>query len=294
MVNKPKVFGTGLSGMIGSRLVELYHDELDFINLDITTGVDITDSDLVASALAETPGSTVIHLAAYTDVSKAYAETGNQSGLVYRVNVAGTRNIAAACRRHGHYLIHISTDFVFDGVNPPAGGYTETDRPHPIEWYGQTKYWAEEEILKSGCRAVICRTAFPYRAKFDLKLDLIRKIAANLKNKTLMPMFSDQIITPTFIDDLCRVLKIFIDKKPVGIYHVVGSTSLSPLELAQKIAAVLAISGPVKPGNFKDFLKTDPRPRQQFLKISNVKLYHDFGYKMKTIDQALKVLKSQL
>lgn len=85
-----------------------------------------------------------------------------------------------------------------------------------------------------------------------------------------------------------------MDKKPLGIYHCVGSTPLSPYELAQKIAAVFAIKADIRPGSFKEFLKTDPRPRQQFLKLSNLKLKQDFGIEMKDIDSALKAMKSQL
>ena len=292
--NKPKIFGTGLSGMIGSRLVELLGSEQEFINLDLATGVDITRPDQIEDALKQSTPAIMIHLAAFTDVSKAFQESGNKQGAVYQVNALGTKNIAEACHKYGHYLIHISTDFIFDGINPPAGGYSESDQPHPIEWYGQTKLLAEDEVTRSGCRSVIVRTAFPFRSQCVLKEDLVRKILGQLRINALPPMFSDQIITPTFIDDLCGVFKLFIEKQPLGIYHAVGSTSLSPLELAQKIAAVFEIKAEIKPISFKDFLKTDPRPRQQFLKMSNAKLKHDFGITMKTIDEALQVLKSQL
>ena len=278
--------------MIGSRLAELCGQKAGFVNLDLATGVDITKPDQVEEVFAKYKDAIVIHLAAFTDVSKAYQESGNKQGMVYQVNVLGTKNIAEACKKYDHYLIHISTDFVFDGQKQTP--YAESDQPHPIEWYGQTKLLAEDEVTRSGCRSVIARTAFPFRAKFDLKQDFVRKILNQLKTNSLPPMFSDQVITPTFIDDLCQVFKTFITKQPSGIYHCVGSTSLSPLELAQKIAAVFEIKADIKPGSFQEFFKTDPRPRQQFLKISNAKLNHDFGIKMKTIDEALQVLKSQL
>lgn len=292
--NKPVILGTGLSGMIGSRLVELCGQRVEFVNLDLATGVDITKQDQVEEMLKKYRSTTVIHLAAFTDVSKAYQESGNKQGMVYQVNVLGTKNIAEACKKYDHYLVHISTDFVFDGANPPAGGYSESDQPHPIEWYGQTKLLAEDEVTRSGCRSVILRTAFPFRAKFALKEDLVRGILTQLKANSLAPRFDDQIITPTLIDDLCQVVKLFIEKKPNGIYHGVGSTWLSPFELAQKIAQVFEIKAEIKPGSFQECLKTDPRPRQQFLKLSNLKLKQDFGIEMKTIDEALEVLKSQL
>lgn len=292
--NKPVVIGTGLSGMIGSRLTEMFKEEFEFINLDLTTGVDITNHEQVNQALVKYPQVTVIHFAAFTDVSRAYTETGDKNGLVYKVNVLGTKNISEACQKNNLHLIHVSTDFVFDGQNPPANGYTETDKPQPIEWYGQTKLWAEEEVIKSGCQAVIARLAFPFRAKFEPKADLVRKILASLKTNTLHPMFNDQIITPTFIDDICQALKVFVIKKTTGIYHVVGSTSLTPYDLALKIALVFNLKAEIKSSSFKDFLKTDPRPRQQYLRINNDKLKSDLGIEMKDIDTALQIYKSQL
>ncbi len=289
---KPVVLGTGLSGMIGSRLMELCGQKAEFVNLDLATGVDITKPDQVEEVFAKHKDATVIHLAAFTDVSKAYQESGNKQGMVYQVNVLGTKTIAEACKKYNHYLIHISTDFVFDGQKQTP--YAESDQPHPIEWYGQTKLLAEDEVTRSGCLSVIARTAFPFRAKFNLKQDLVRKILDQLKTNSLPPMFTDQIITPTFIDDLCQVFKTFMEKQATGIYHCVGSTYLSPYELAQKIAAVFAIKTEIKPGSFKEFLKTDPRPRQQFLKLSNAKLKQDFGIEMRTIDEALAVFKQQI
>ena len=292
MASKPTIIGTGLSGMVGSRFVELYNQDFDFINLDLTTNVDITDPVKVNKALSKHESAIVIHFAAFTDVSKAYQEDGNKQGIVYQVNTLGTKNIAQACKKYNHYLIHISTDFVFDGIQESS--YTEADKPQPIEWYGQTKLLAEQEVVKSGCNHVITRLAFPFRAKFPQKLDLVRTMIEKLTNNSLYPMFTDQIITPTFTDDICQALRVFIDKQPTGIYHLVGSTSLSPYDLAQKIAKTFAIKADIKKGSFKEYLKKDPRPRQQYLKISNQKLQKDFNIKMKNIDSALKTLKDQL
>ncbi|MCG2691294.1 sugar nucleotide-binding protein [Microgenomates group bacterium] len=235
---KTTIIGSGLSGMVGSRFTAMFASDFEFINLDLTNNIDITNSTQIDQALSQQPSTTVIHLAAFTDVSQAYQETGNQQGKVYQINVLGTQNIAAACKKYHHYLIHISTDFVFDGKNPPINGYQETDEPHPIEWYGQTKFWAEQKVIASGCQNVIARLAFPFRPHFPQKPDLVRNILAKLKTNSLHPMFIDQIITPTFIDDICQALKVFIVKKPQGIYHVVGSTFLSSYDLAVKIAQV--------------------------------------------------------
>lgn len=292
MATKKTIIGTGLSGMIGSRFIELYQDSFNFVNLDLATNTDITNQDQVKKALSNQESTTVIHMAAFTNVSQAYQETDDQDGLVYRVNVTGTKNIANACKEFGHYLIHISTDFVFDGQKDEP--YTETDTPNPIEWYGKTKYKAEQEVISSGVTHSIVRTAFPFRSKYEPKLDLVRNMIEKLKTNSLYPMFSDQIITPTFADDLCLVLKEFITNKPKGIYHAVGSTSISPFKLAQKVSQAFNLTADIKEGSFKEFMKKDPRPRQQYLKISNQKLEKELGITMKTIDQALETLKTQL
>jgi dTDP-4-dehydrorhamnose reductase len=292
MALKSLIIGTGLSGMVGSRFTELFKNEFSFVNLDLTTGIDITKPEPVATALAKYPPGIVIHLAAFTDVSRAYQEKNNKKGQVYQVNVVGTKNLSRACLQFGHYLIHVSTDFVFDGKkNTP---YTETDKPNPVEWYGQTKYWAEELVQKSGCRHSIVRIAFPFRAKFEPKTDLVRNIIDKLKSRTLYPMFTDQIITPTFIDDLCQGLKLIIAQKPRGIYHLVGSSWLSPYEIARKISQVFQLKAEIKPGSFKEYLKQDPRPRQQFLKISNAKVKKELGITMSRFDSALETIKKQL
>jgi dTDP-4-dehydrorhamnose reductase len=292
MASKPVIIATGLSGMVGSRFSELFNDDFSFVNLDLSQGIDITDSHQVDRILSAHQPTSVIHLAAFTDVSRAYQEKGDKNGLVYRVNTLGSKNIAQACRKHRHYLIHISTDFVFDGQKTTA--YTETDQPNPIEWYGQTKLWAEQEVEQSGCRFVIARLSFPFRARFEPKKDLVRNIIDKLKNNSLYPMFTDQVITPTFIDDICQALKVFINQQPSGIYHLVGSTSISPYDLAQKIAQVFNLQADIKKGSFKEYLTKDPRPRQQYLKLSNAKLKKDFNISMKTIDSALEELKNQM
>ena len=292
MADKPLIIGTGLSGMVGSRFTELFLQDFSFINLDLSQGIDITNQDQVNQVLSQHQSAVVIHLAAFTDVSRAFKEKGDKNAMVYKVNVLGTKNIAQACKKNNHYLIHISTDFIFDGQKDTP--YTEEDKPKPIEWYGQTKLWAEEKVKNSGCKSAIVRIAFPFRSYFPTKKDLVRNIIDQLKQNNLHPMFFDQIITPTFIDDICQGLKIFIRKQPQGIYHLTGSTPLSPYDLAEKIKQIFNFKQDIQKGSFKDFLKKDSRPRQQYLKISNQKVKQELNIAMKDIDSALTEMKQQL
>lgn len=299
------VIGTGLSGLVGSRIVQLLGDQFELVNLSLETGVDITDFELLKQKFSQLKeAKAVIHLAAVTDVDKAWAENGDKDGLTYRVNVLGTRNIARLCEEEDKYLIHLSTDFVFDGQSPPAGGYTEEDQPRPIEWYGQTKYWAEQEVERSGARNSILRIAFPYKARSapkelvpKPKLDLVRRIKTRLEQGKEVKMFTDQIITPTFIDDISQVMARFLEVEPLGIFHCLGSTSLSPYDLANKVAEVFELDQSlINQSSLAEYLEAYPqgRPRQMKMILANSKLEEKLGIKMKTIDEGLQAVKEQL
>lgn len=290
-----KIIGTGLTSMVGSRFVELYQDDFEFINLDLATGIDITDEISVKKAIGESRGEVVVHFAAFTDVDKAHQQNGDITGLCYKINVLGTRKVAQSCKATEKYLIHISTDFVFDGENPPPGGYTEDNSPHPIEWYGQTKFWAEQEVENSGAKHVIVRITYPYRANFPQKLDLIRKIIAKLKDKQTVNAFTDHIITPTFIDDIATVLKVIIDKRPHGVYHLAGSSHVSDYAIATTVAEVFKLDKSlIRPTSLEEFLTTAHRPYQKNLSTSNAKLARDFDISMSTLEEGLQKIKQQL
>ncbi|MBU0618726.1 SDR family oxidoreductase [Patescibacteria group bacterium] len=287
---KIPLLGTGLSGLVGSRLVELFSHKYSFELLDLDRGIDITNRRQVFDLIGKSSSKSLIHMAAFTNVSRAHQETDNKKGLVYQVNVLGTRNIVQACRQFNKYLIHISTDFVFNGRKKSP--YTEKDPRLPIEWYGQTKAWAEEEVEKLGSNYAIFRLAFPFRAKFAAKPDLVKKVIAQLKNNTLPPQWDDVLVTPTFIDDIAQALDLALAKKPQGIFHCVGSTSLSAFQLATQVAAVFGLDqSRIKKGSYKEYLKTDPRPRQQYLAVNNKKLEKELGFKFHTFREALAIIK---
>ena len=149
-------------------------------------------------------------------------------------------------------------------------------------------------MAKSGAKNSIIRLAFPFRSHFPQKLDLVRTMISKLKDNSLYPMSNDQYITPTFIDDVCQGFNLFIDKRPQGIYHMVGSTSLSPFQLAKKVNQVFKLNREVKSGSFIEYLKKDPRPRQQYTRLSNEKITTKLGLVMKDIDQALSAIKEQI
>ncbi|MGI5826633.1 MAG: SDR family oxidoreductase [Patescibacteria group bacterium] len=292
---KTKILGTGLAGLVGSRIVELLGDGFDFENLSFDQGFDITKPETIESKIASSDASVLIHLAAFTDVGAAWKENGNKEGLCYQINVEGTKNIADLCAKHNKYLIHFSTDFVFDGEKEEP--YTEEDLPNPIDWYGKTKYWAEEEVKNSGCKSCITRISFPFRANYSLKKDFIAKMIDGFKTGSLYPQFNDEIITPTFVDDIAWGIKEVLERKPEGIVHLTGPSFITPFELSKLVAQTFGLDGNlIKEGSLLEYLKNNPnsRPYPRCLKISNTKAREVLGIEMKTIVKALSELSTSL
>ncbi len=291
-----KVLGTGLSGLVGTKIVELLKKNFEFQNLDLTTGIDITKKKQLEKEISSSQTDTLVHLAAFTDVNQAWEQRNNKKGICYQVNVIGTRHLTELCQQYNKYLIYFSTDFVFDGKRKTP--YKEIDKPHPIEWYGQTKYWAEEEIKKAIDNFCILRIAFPYRAKFQPKVDLIRKMIKSFEQKNLYPMFTDQITTPTFIDDIVYGLEKVIEVKPKGIFHLVASSFQSPYDLAIEIADVFGFDKKlVKKGSLAEYQKkqsSSSRLWHQYLGLSNKKIKQELGIEMSTLRKGLEKMKAQL
>ena len=295
-MGKTKIIGTGLSGLVGSRLAEILQNNYSFIDFSLETGVDILDiKSLEKHFLENKEAKVVIHLAAFTDTNAAWSQRGDKSGLCYRLNVLGTENIIKLCQEYGRYLIYVSTDFVFSGQKD--GAYTEEDTPDPIEWYGQTKRWAEEAVLENSLPAAIIRLSYPFRAFFPKKTDLVRKMIEGLKNQTLYPLFIDQIITPTFIDDFAKGIGFFLKEKPVGIFHLVGKSHLSPYRVGLEVARTFGFDSKlVKKGSLKEYEQNAPagsRPFQRNLALDNQKIT-SLGIKMLPFAAALQKVKEQL
>ena len=137
-----KVALTGADGLVGSRIIELLNEDFEFIPVP-QSQVDITDSRRVNEVIGKLDFDIFLHLAAYTNVPKAETE----KDLVYKINRDGTKNVFEAVAKKDKNFIYISTDFVFDGKNPP---YSEGSKPNPISVYAASKYEGEKIIKDKG------------------------------------------------------------------------------------------------------------------------------------------------
>ena len=291
-----KIIGTGLSGLVGSRIVELLKDKFEFVDFSLDTGVNLLDQQSLADAFEKNKDAVaVLHMAAFTDTNAAWEQKGDKTGICYQLNVEGTKSILDLAQKYNQYLLYISTDFVFDGTKTTP--YLETDTPNPIEWYGETKYLGEKVITDSGyANYNISRITYPYRAKFEKKDDIIRKVLNKLQNNEQVKMFSDQICTYTFIDDIANALGYFFENKTAGIYHLVGSSSHSPYEMSLEVAKAFNLNKDlVSASSLEEYIKSQPvgsRPWQKTLITSNQKAT-DLGLKFKTLPEGLEEIKRQ-
>lgn len=290
---KTPIFTTGLTGLVGSRFRDLNIDKFDFFNMDLTTGVDITDLSTIENFMNNNEARTLIHFAGYTNVSEAHKQDGDKSGPCYQVNVVGTDNIVSLAKERDIYLIHISTDFVFSGDKEEP--YTERDEKNPIEWYGETKAMAEDIVEGKLNDYSIIRITYPFRARYDIKPDLLKRTIDGIRSGSLPPQFTDTSMTPTFIDEIATAIHEVILTKPLGIYHAVGSSFVSPYEFAIKVAQVFELDdSSIRKGSISDYMKALERPFHKHLNTSNKKIKEELGVSFSQIDNALEIARNQL
>lgn len=264
------IIGTGLSGLVGSRVVELLEPEFQFENLSLETGFDITHKDAVMDRIIRSHAPWVFHFAAVTDLDSAENERqlGSKS-QVWRVNVDGTRNIVEVAQTSSKHVLYLSTDFVFDGSQGP---YTEESQPNPQSWYAETKYEGEKVITGLGASGLILRIAFPYQARPQGRPDFVHRIMEQLHAGERIQTPNDQRITPTYIDDVARVIRVLVSGDASGIYHAVGSQALSPYDAALLIAQTHHLDkSKIAPVSSQSYYKDRaPRPRQAVLKNDKI------------------------
>ncbi|MBU1033784.1 SDR family oxidoreductase [Patescibacteria group bacterium] len=288
MDNKIPLLGTGLNGLVGSRFVKDFADKYEFDNLDLrneSRPIDITNEKQVMSVLSTSDSKFVVHMAAYTDVTGAWQQTGDVNGVCYAVNVRGTKNLVKACAETGKHLIHLSTAYVFDGEKKEM--YVETDKTNPIEWYGKTKALAEEAIQNSNIDWTILRIDQPFRSDAFEKVDTLHRIVDGMKNNKLYPQFSDHYFGPTYINDFVKIIDFVINKKMTGIYHATSGESWTDFEFAKLINEKFALNFDLKAGSLAKYLETSNRPYQKNTALNIDKIKNILDFKQKTIKEVI-------
>ncbi len=278
-----KILGTGLSGLVGSRVTALLSPEFTFENLSLETGVDITDAGSVTKRLEASDAPWVFHMAAYTDVQGAE----KNHDVAWGVNVLATENIAGLCKKLGKKLLYIDTDYAFDGKKK---SYTEEDTPNPLGWYAKTKTEGAKRVLAVG--GLVIRISNPYRANPVGKKDWVHKMLERLQSGQPVIGATDQLFVPTFIDDIAVALRVLVPLGAQGIYHVVSSPALSPFEAANSIAKIFGYDKKLVRQTTFTQMFADRAPAPQYADLKNDKI-RVLGVTMHSFHEGITEVKKQ-
>ena len=282
-----KILVTGADGQLGQELLlQGRKSEFDLVATDVSE-LDIAAADAVSNAIARFRPFLVINAAAYTQVDKAEAEPL----LACRVNAEGPAILAGACRSAGIALIHISTDYVFDGEkNTP---YTESDPVAPMGVYARSKADGEDRIRSLLSRHIILRTSWLYGA---FSHNFVKTMLRIGREKNVIRVVNDQFGSPTSATDLARtILKIAVEihrnsAVSWGTYHYCGKGVASWYEFAEKIFSLAApyqlFERPVVQGISTDQYPT-PAKRPRYSALDCSRIHQNFGISIQPWPESL-------
>jgi len=296
-----KILITGSNGLLGQKLVALLYllPEVTLIatargaNRDeiyedyIYESMDITSEENVLSVFRKHKPDAVIHTAAMTHVDQCEL---NKEACVDQ-NITAVNHIVKAAKEVGAFLLHVSTDFIFDGTHGPL---TEEETPNPVNYYGWTKWEAEKSVEKSGLKWAIARTVLVYGVVQDMsRSNIVLWVKNNLEAKKEINVVNDQWRTPTLAEDLAKGCWLIVQNQAEGIFNISGEEMLSPYELAHQVADVWKLDkGLIKQADSSTFTQPAMRPPKTGFIIDKAK--NQLGYNPHTLVEGLELVKERL
>ena len=275
-----KILVTGGNGQLAQCLKDVVknNDELD-VNFQDLPELDITNIQQLVSYFSKNELDYCINCAAYTAVELAE----EQSDLAYAVNADGPKNLAEVCKKHQVKLLHISTDFVFDGKKQTP--YIETDMPNPLGVYGKSKWQGERNIQEIMEDYFILRTSWLYSEYGNNFMKTMLKLS---ETRDEINVVSDQIGSPTYAGDLAEVLiKIVLSSSTNhGLYHFSNSGAISWYDFAVEIFTQFGKKIEVKPITTEDYPTAAKRPK--FSVLDTTKIENNFDCTLKDWQGSLK------
>lgn len=252
---------TGAAGMLGSEVVQALRGGWDVVEADLAE-FDVADAEATLSAIGDVSPELVVNCAAYTDVDGAETHTEE----AFAVNASGAGSVARAAAAVNAFLVHVSTDYVFDGRSREP--YTEDDEPNPLNVYGETKLAGEREVEASGADSLIVRTAWLYGRGGKNFVDTILRLAGT--DETLR-IVDDQRGTPTSARDLAVIIKELAAGRPDGMVNATNTGAASWYEFALEILRVSGhTSADIEPIATSAYPRPAVRPRSSVLSLKRL------------------------
>jgi len=260
-----KIVLIGKNGQLGSDCLQILPPKYEVVALG-SRDLDITDARQVEAMVRREHPQVVLNCAAYTKVDACEQERE----LAYRINVAGPRYLAASLARHGGRLVHLSTDYVFDGSKPVPQPYLEDDPVQPLSYYAQTKAMAEEVIRQEMEEYVIVRTAWLYGRRGHNFLKTMLRLALQ-EPPPQIRVVNDQFGSPTWSWRLAQQLAALIAAGGLGIYHATAEGYTTWFELARFFLGAMGLKTPVQPITTAEYPTPARRPQNSILENRRLK-----------------------
>ena len=295
-----KILVTGANGLLGQKLTSLLCTDPEIEVIATTRGklsytlingrfekLDVTQEVEVERVINSIKPDVVIHTAAMTQVDQCETE----QATCWLNNATAVEYIVKACEKSGALLIHISTDFIFDGSHGPL---EETATPNPISYYGQSKLEGERIVQKSTLRWAILRTVLVYGVTKDMsRSNIVLWVKKSLEEGKSINVVNDQWRTPTLAEDLAMGCMLAAKKRAKGIYNISGSEMMTPYDIAIRTARFFKLDEKlIKVTDSTQFKQPARRPRKTGFVIDKAK--RELGYEPHTFEEGLEVIKSQM
>jgi dTDP-4-dehydrorhamnose reductase len=285
-----KILVTGANGQLGSEIKVLApnYPNFDFIFTDIAD-FPLDQSNVILTNFNRIQPDIVINCAAYTAVDKAEQDTV----VADAINHLAIATLASLCTESGAKLVHISTDYVFDGSSPVA--YKEDDLPNPKSVYGATKLAGEIACLKNCPESIIIRTAWVYS---EFGNNFVKTMLRLMSERDTLSVVNDQVGSPTYAADLAQVILTILDsdKWESGIYHYSNAGEISWFDFAKDIKAIAHKTCEIKGIPASSYPTPAERPAYSLLDKSKIKAVYGIepiDYKESLGIMMGKLLKSQ-
>ncbi len=295
---KKRILIIGASGMLGQRCAKHFSSQENVETLCADIGetikfpnatykyLDMTLRDEVKNLIFDFMPDAIVNASAYTNVDRSETERE----LAWKINVKGVEYLAEAAAAIDAHLVHISSDYVFDGTKGP---YTEVDKTEPVGYYGRTKFASENAVRISGVLGTIVRTNVLYGIIPSGRADFVRWVVDSIRNNKPIRIVSDQFNNPTFIDDLVKGIAAIIDLKKYGLYNLAGIEVLSRFDFTMRISKVFDLDTSLITKVTTDELNQPARrPLKSGLII--LKAQTELGYKPMGLDESLQLMKDEL
>lgn len=294
-----KILITGSNGLLGQKLVELISTKNDHLIataksklvINLPQGefhpLDITRLEAVENVMRKTKPDTIINTAAMTQVDQCETEKEK----CWLNNVTAVENLVTVCTKTTTRLIHVSTDFIFDGTQGPLD---ESAKPNPLSYYGESKLAAELVIQKSNIDWAILRTVLVFGVTKDMsRSNIVLWVKKSLEEGKTINVVNDQWRTPTLAEDLAMGCYLAAQKKAKGIYNISGYEMMTPYDIAIKTAEFFGLDKSlIKQTDSTQFKQPAARPPKTGFIIDKAK--KELGYQPRSFVEGLKILASQI